>query len=141
MSDWLKIIGGLIVVALIWFVAPKFTATPQKKAVAAAQGWDDLAACSELASFDGKRTLSLWSDGTATIEEKTGAERSKIKAKWRPGNRPGMYSLELEDKQLHYERVAPESWDSCILAAGTSLVANLQASWFAFQLDDLARDR
>jgi hypothetical protein len=132
-NDWAKVIAGLSVVALVWFVLPQFTGSTKTATVPAVAGWDDLILCSDLVSFDGKKTLSLDEDGTASLDDNSEAQRLTQKGEWELGNRPATYVIHFGDRSLHYERIAPEEWQSCMLVAGTSLSANLQLSWFAVE--------
>jgi hypothetical protein len=132
-NDWTKVIAGLGVVALLWFVLPKFGGSTQPATVPTVAGWDDLISCSDLVSFDGKKTLSLNEDGTASLDDNSEAKRLTQKGKWELGNQPATYVTHFGDRSLHYERIAPEGWQSCMLVAGTSLSANLRLSWFAVE--------
>jgi hypothetical protein len=132
-KDWAKVAIGLSIAALLLVVWPKITSTPQKNTKSATPGWEDLILCSELVSFDGKKTLSLFDDGTAELKDNSDTEKLSAKGKWVPGNAPNRYSIQFENKDLHYERIAPEGWGSCMLVFGTSFGANLQLSWFAVE--------
>jgi hypothetical protein len=110
MNDWAKVIAGLSIAALVWFVLPTSSSTPPQSTSAA--GWNDLVLCSELVSFDAKKTLHLYRKGTALLVDNSGARPLSEKATWELGNRPGAYDINFDDRSLHYERIAPDEWDS-----------------------------
>jgi hypothetical protein len=129
-KDRAKIISGLSIAAVVWFALPKFSSTAP---VSGTAGWNDLILCSELISFDGRKTLSLFRNGTVRLDDNSGPKRPSEKGTWESGNRPKAYDINFDDRSLHLERVAPDGWESCMLVAGTSVSANLQLSWFAVE--------
>jgi hypothetical protein len=115
-NDWARVIAGLSVVALAWFVLPKFRDSTKTATVPAVAGWDDLILCSDLVSFDGKKTLSLDEDGTASLHDNSDTQRLSEKGKWQLGSRPGTYAINFNDRSLRYERIAPEGSQSCYVS-------------------------
>jgi hypothetical protein len=98
-------------------------------------GWDDLAFCLDLVSFDGARALSLSNDGTATIEDKSRSPSAKEIGMWELSG-PDRYTIKIGEEETSYERIASREADICILAAGNADVASLRRSWFAIRPND-----
>jgi hypothetical protein len=54
-----------------------------------AAGWDDLAFCLELGSFDGKKRLTLADDGSASLEDEPSSGAEAISGRWKVSEQRG----------------------------------------------------
>ena len=102
------------------------------KTVASAAGWDDLALCSELSSFDGEKSLVLHEDGRADLADHTSADNvTKSEGSWKlRDSAKKTYEVEAPGAAGVYTLIEPQDPKQCMLAAGDPDRADLEASWF-----------
>ena len=101
-----------------------------------APGWDDLAFCLDLVSFDGTKHLALADDGVATQDDKTTPDKQSVTGTWKISTKRDRYLITFGEQETSFERITPPGADMCILAAGGSYAANLRLSWFATRPED-----
>jgi hypothetical protein len=128
----------LIAVGVLILLALPTVFTRSAKPLAA--GWDDLAFCLDLVSFDGTKRLALADDGVATLEDKATPDKQSIAGTWKLSAKQDRYLITFGDQETSFQRIAPPGADMCILAAGGSYAANQRLSWFAVRPDDGAPD-
>lgn len=99
---------------------------------AGAAGWDDLALCSELSSFDGEKSLALREDGRAELVDQTSADNiTTTQGRWRlRAGAKNIYEIEVSGATGVYTLVLPQDPKQCMLAAGDPDHVDLQSSWF-----------
>lgn len=97
-----------------------------------AAGWEDLALCSELSSFDGEKSLTLHNDGRADLIERTSADNfTKTEGAWKLRDGAGnVYEIDASGATGAYTLVAPQDPKDCMLAAGEPDHPDLHRSWF-----------
>jgi hypothetical protein len=97
-----------------------------------AAGWENLALCSELSSFDGEKSLALHEDGRADLVDHTSADNiTRTEGTWRlRDSAKKIYEVESHGATGLYTLVTPQDPKDCMLAAGEPDRVDLQSSWF-----------
>ena len=124
----------------ILFLYALFNVTFQRQEPSpAAAGWESLSQCSVMASFDGKRHLSLDQNHLARIEE---PDQPNVDGSWSFDKITGRYTITVNDEPVTYSVVTPGDGDSCMLIKGDLVTADLPRSWFYSRVDlDYQDDR
>lgn len=111
-------------------------------------GWDDLSACSDATSLDGRKGLGLLSDGRATVYDNTPIkdgetiEDHTTHGTWRFDQASKRYFITFKGESADYLVVLSEGTRICMLIKGEISAADLGRSWFAFPIDnDTGDDR
>jgi hypothetical protein len=105
-------------------------------------GWNNLSACSDATSLDGRKGLGLLSDGRTTVYDnmpiKDGEtiEDHTTHGTWRFDEASKRYSITFKGESADYLVVSSEGTRICMLVKGEISAADLGRSWFAFQIDD-----
>jgi hypothetical protein len=127
---WPKVllIGSIAAaVYLIFFREDTHKSAPNRPTT---PGWTDLILCSETISLDGKKTLSLGDDGTATLtEEGDDKKENAIKGKWSYDAKSQRYAVTTNGMTTTYTIASPQG--SCMLVKGEVQAADLHGSWFS----------
>jgi hypothetical protein len=95
-------------------------------------GWDRISGCLFMASFDGKRHLSLSENHFARIEEPDQADSD---GSWAFDESTGKYIVTVDGEAITYSAVAPGDGDNCMLIKGDLRTADLPRSWFYSRAD------
>lgn len=96
-------------------------------------GWDDLVPCFSLTSFDSKKELTLNSDFTVKLLDRSGSG-SPV---WHDGRwalldaEQHAYSVDVEGGSGAYFVVSPPDSEGCLFAAGNISHVDLRRSWFS----------
>jgi len=105
-------------------------------------GWDDLSACSDAISLDGRKGLGLLSDGRATVYDNTPIkdgetiEDHTTHGTWRFDEASKRYFITIKGQSDDYLVVSSEETRICMLIKGEISAADLGRSWFASPIDD-----
>jgi hypothetical protein len=134
---------GAVVYAIYFRPSPnaiKSTRLPENP------GWDDLSACSDATSLDGRKGLGLFSDGRASVYDNTPIKDGETIADhttdgtWHFDEASKRYSITFKGESADYLVVSPEGTRICMLINGEISAADLGRSWFAFPIDDDSGD-
>jgi hypothetical protein len=120
------------------------TEKPIVSSDAVSAAWDDLDECSTTTSIDGQRWLTLSSDQTAELTDRskqaTKSNAAEIRSgKWAYDEPAKKYLVTLDGQTTPYSIWSLEGVATCILVGGSLENANLRASWFSAS-DDKFRD-
>jgi hypothetical protein len=85
-----------------------------------------------MASFDGKRHLSLSENHSARLEEPDQADSD---GSWAFDESTGKYTVTVNGEAITYSAVAPGDGDNCMLIIGDLRTADLSRSWFYSRAD------
>ena len=137
-SNAVKVLCACTCLAFVYWV---IVHRPEK--VPTALGWDDLISCSDSASLDGTRRLSMSENGHATLYESHGSsdrrkdhETTPREGAWSFDEISKRYLVVLNGETTTYLLVSPESGGMCMLIAGEVQSADLRQSWFSSPADD-----
>jgi hypothetical protein len=139
----LRAFWGCVMAALAYWIFHPRTTEPRPPD---APGWADLESCTETASLDGTKRLSLLVNGEA-LYEASGVEgankKVKSRGKWSADGGQDRYRIDVDSAERTYFLVKVAGSNGCILIAGEPRSADLTASWFSFAIeqDDGADDR
>lgn len=108
-------------------------------------GWLDLANCSDTVSLDGKRWLSLSSDQTVELSDRSGDASKTVSAqpragKWTYDPSSRRYAVTLDGQITNYSVLFPDNVATCILVKGDLDKANLIESWFSTAEEERGTD-
>jgi hypothetical protein len=97
-----------------------------------AVGWEGLALCSELSSFDGTKSMALLDDGRADLVDHASTDNvTRTEGRWRlRGGAKNVYEIDAPGATGVYTLIAPPDPKECMLAAGEPDHADLRQSWF-----------
>ena len=133
-----RLFSGAFFIALIAGLFYYFTSQPDVKPLPTFAGWDGPGDCTDLTSFDDKKSLTLLSDGKVRL----GDSSNKDETVWYDGEwalispENHTYSVKIAQLDATYKRVSSQGGDRCILVFGSEENANLPLSWFSTPIDD-----
>ncbi len=138
-TSWAKVLYTLAAVALVYwifFYRPDEARTTENKSTP--PGWDDLAPCSDMVSFDGTKTLTLSEDHRASVyykdplkEPKEGERGVSVEGTWSFDEISKRYSVIFNGVTTDYLMLFPEDVNTCMLIKGDLETADLRGSWFS----------
>ena len=100
-STWKLLLGGVGALILYAFFRPAFE---QQAATQIVAGWDGISDCSFMASFDGKRHLSLSENHFARMEE---SDQASTDGSWSYDEDTGKYTITVNGEPITYSVVDP----------------------------------
>jgi hypothetical protein len=138
-TPWAKVLYTLAAVALVYwifFYKPDEALTTEIQS--AVPGWDDLIPCSDMVSFDGTKTLTLYEDHRTSVyykdplkEPKEGERGVTVEGTWSFDEISKRYSVTLNGLTTDYLMLSPEDVSTCMLIKGDLEAADLRGSWFS----------
>jgi len=105
------------------------------KAMPAVPGWEELASCTNLVSFNGKVYLTLFEDHAVTLNKEKSSSDQMV-GKWSFDETSQQYALTLQSHTDAYKLVSPEGTSTCMLIKGDLDAADLKSSWYSLISDD-----
>ena len=144
---WAKVLYTFAAVALVyWIFFYKSDEARTLENKSAIPGWDDLIPCSDMVSFDGTKTLTLYEDHRASFYDndqlkapKEGEHGVTAEGTWSFDEISKRYSVTLNGLTTDYLMLFPEDVNTCMLIKGDLETADLRGSWFS-KSDQLESD-
>jgi hypothetical protein len=99
-------------------------------------GWERLARCSFVTSFDGNRDLSFSDDGRAELYDNTNKDKDVVAGEWRFDEATNLFAVILDGVPKSYAVVEPGQGPICMLLKGDLQAADLKESWFSPSSDE-----
>ena len=145
MRQWrhILLLGAAALGALVIILRPWDTPVARAPAAPSHHGWARLLPCSDTASMDGSKTLTLDEDHSAKLVEgdpaHAAAGKTTVEGEWRFDRGRGLYSVTLNGKSTSYsiESISAGPATVCALIKGDLGAADLRSSWFSSpEVDD-----
>jgi hypothetical protein len=132
-----------IAVGIYWmFFSGPSTDLARTTTAPAVAGWDELGACSSVASLDGMKQLSFLPNGGANFSDDSpqkdgdATKDRSINGYWRLNEGSKRYTVTLKGENESYLLVTSEHAPVCILIKGDIGAADLRESWFSSPVVD-----
>jgi hypothetical protein len=114
-----------------------------KPPVALIAGWDELGACSNMASLDDARELRFFENQNAEIWDHSSLKEGEsdiAQGVWSYDAATKRYALTLKGETTTYTLLSRGDPVTCILYKGNLDSADLRASWFSFPTSEESPD-
>jgi hypothetical protein len=133
MVAWFVIFWGGIGLGVYYLV---MHTVPHREPEPSKPGWERLARCSFLTSFDGNKDLSLWDGGRAELFDNTNKDKDALQGEWRFDEATSLFAVIFDGISKSYAVVEPGQGPICMLLKSDLQAADLKESWFSQSSDE-----
>ena len=137
------LLGCVAAGGLYWAFFRTHVAEDPKPPIALIAGWDDLGACSNMASLDGARELKFFENQNAEMWDHSSLKEGEsdiAQGVWSYDAATKRYALTLKGETTTYTLLSRGDPVTCILYKGHLDSADLRASWFSFPTSEESPD-
>jgi hypothetical protein len=144
-APWGRILllGCVAAGGLYWALFRTDVVEDTKPPIALIAGWDELGACSNMASLDGARELKFFENQNAEMWDHSSLKEGEsdiAQGVWSYDAATKRYALTLKGETTTYTLLSRGDPVTCILYKGDLASADLRASWFSFPTSEESPD-